>query len=72
MFLPNDPMYPKTYNHVLDSIQIAGESLYRNGKIDNKTIKVIQTKIEPKEFQVYANKFWENVVLKNEYFVKSV
>ncbi len=72
MFLPNDPMYYKTYNLVLDSIQFAGESLYRNGKIDDRTIKAIQTKIDPKEFQLHANKFWENVVLKNEYFVKSV
>ena len=72
MSLPNDPMYYKTYNKVLDSIQIAGESLYSSGKIDKKTIKAIQTKIEPKEFQLHANKFWENVVLKNEFFVKSV
>ena len=72
MFLPNDPMFYKTYNLVLDSIQKAGESLYNNGKIDNKTIKGIQTKINPKVFQTHANRFWENVVLKKDYFVKSV
>ena len=72
MFLPNDPMYYRTYHLVLDSIQQAGESLYQYGKIDSKTIKAVQTKIDPKEFQLHANKYWENVVLKNDYFVKSV
>jgi len=47
-------------------------TFYKNGKIDNKTINMIQTTVDPKEFQLHANKFWENVVLKKEYFVKSV
>ena len=72
MFLPNDPMYFKTYTRVLDSIQKSGESLYKYGKIENKTIKTIQTKINPKEFQLHSNKFWENVVLKDAYFAEKV
>jgi Multimeric flavodoxin WrbA len=72
MFLPNDPMYYQTYRLVLDSIEQAGASLYQSGKIEPKTIKAIQTEIDPQEFQLHANKYWENVVLKNDYFVKSV
>ena len=72
MFLPNDPMNFKTYNLVLDSIEKAGESLYKNGKIDKKTLETIHTNISPKEFQMHANKFWENVVLRDQYCVKSV
>ncbi len=72
MFLPNDPMYYKKYNLVLDSIQKAGESVYKSGKINKKTIEKIQTKIDPEEFRPHTNKFWENVVLKKEFFVKSV
>jgi multimeric flavodoxin WrbA/putative sterol carrier protein len=72
MLLPNDPNYFKMYNNVLDSMQKAGESLIRTGNIDKKILRTIHTKISPKEFQIHANKFWENVLLKDEYFVKSV
>ena len=72
MFLPNDPLYFKIYNNVLDSIREAGEMLYKNGRIDNKTIKKIQTKIDPKEFCLHANKYWDNVVQKIDFFVSSV
>lgn len=72
MFLCNDPMYYKKYNIVLNAIQKAGESLYLKGKIDNRISKNIHIKINPEEFQERSNKFWENVVLKEDYFVKRV
>ena len=72
MFLPNDPLYYKTYNRILDSIQEAGEMLYKNGRIDKKIIKTIQTRIDPKEFQLHANKYWDNIVQKKDFFVRSV
>jgi multimeric flavodoxin WrbA/putative sterol carrier protein len=67
MFLHNDPGYYKTYNLVLDSLQKAGKSLYKSGRIDKQTINAIQTKIDPEEFRLQSNKFWENVVLQKEW-----
>jgi hypothetical protein len=72
MLLPNDPGYFKTYNLVLESMQKAGESLIRTGTVEKKTLKTIHKKISSKEFQIHANKFWENVLSKDEYFIKSV
>ncbi len=73
MFLHNDPTFFKTYNLVLDSIQKAGESLYRSGVIGRMLEKAINTKVKPNDFRTSANKFWENIVVsKINRFVKSV
>lgn len=72
MFLHNSPTQFKNYNQVLQAIEKSGESLYKNGRIKKDLVKKVETEVSVKDFQTQANKFWDNVIKKDEYCIQDI
>jgi hypothetical protein len=65
-YLCDSPFHYKQNAAVTDSLIKAGVELGQKGIISSKLIRQIEKKVNTKEFNLLANKYWDDVVEKNK------
>jgi multimeric flavodoxin WrbA/putative sterol carrier protein len=64
-YLCDSPFHLKLHTSVTDSLIKAGVELGQKGIISSKLIRQIEKNVDQKEFNLLANKYWDDIVSKN-------